>query len=155
VAGVIITEMREDDLAVVESLDAHAFGPTLPGAADRMAQLREELARPWALLRVARTREDPSTVVGFVLAWRVVDELHILNVAVAPDRRRQGIGATLLRLVLDEARSSGAARCLLEVRRSNTSALALYASLGFSPFNERRAYYPDGEDAIELDLRLS
>ena len=67
------------------------------------------------------------------------------------------VHSTLSRLpeVLDEARASGAARCLLEVRRGNTSALALYASLGFSPFNERRAYYPDGEDAIELDLRLS
>ncbi len=154
-AGVIITEMREDDLAVVESLDALAFGPSPPGAAARAEQLREELARPWAILRVARTRGEPSEVVGFVLAWRVVDELHILNVAVASHRRRQGVGASLLRVVLDEARASGAARCLLEVRRGNTSALALYASLGFSPFNERRAYYPDGEDAIELDLRLS
>src|SRR4051812_47116742 len=71
--------------------------------AAREKQLREELARPWARLRVAR---DPSTsqIVGYVLFWHVSDEIHLLNVAAAPTYRRRGIGSALVAEVLARAK---------------------------------------------------
>lgn len=145
-----IAALLPEEFARAAEIDVAAFGAG--DVARRVAELEEEHARPWAIVRGARQR---GALVGLVVAWHVADELHVLDVAVAPDRQRSGVARRLLVSVLDEARGLGVARCLLEVRRSNAPALALYASLGFSAFNERRAYYPDGEDAIELELRLS
>lgn len=95
---------------------------------------------------------DPSgRVVGFCSFWRIVDELHINNLAVAPPCRRQGIGAALLEYVLHEGVRLGARRATLEVRRSNDIARRLYEQLGFSAAGVRRAYYTNPvEDALVL-----
>ena len=80
-----------------------------------------------------------------------VDELHINNLAVAPGRRRQGVGSALLQHVLREGTRTGAARATLEVRESNEIALALYERFGFTVAGVRRAYYSNpSEDALVL-----
>ena len=96
-------------------------------------------------------RSGSGDVVGFCSFWRVLDELHINNLAVTPAARGRGAGTALLRYVLREGVRLGAHRATLEVRRSNTAAQRLYARLGFSVAGVRRAYYSNPiEDALVL-----
>jgi len=96
-------------------------------------------------------RDGRGTVVGFCSFWRVLDELHINNLAVAPDHRGAGAGTALLEHVLAEGRRLGAKRASLEVRRSNDPARRLYERLGFQVAGVRRAYYTNPvEDALVL-----
>jgi ribosomal-protein-alanine N-acetyltransferase len=98
-------------------------------------------------------KNDRNKIVGFCSFWRVVDELHINNLAVAPDFRRAGVATALLERVLSDARSLGTASATLEVRRSNEAARELYQRFGFSIAGVRRAYYTKPvEDAIVLRL---
>jgi ribosomal-protein-alanine N-acetyltransferase len=96
-------------------------------------------------------RDVVGEPVGFCSVWRVVDELHINNLAVLPERRRAGVATALLDRVLVDGAGRGAHRATLEVRRSNTAALALYERFGFAVAGVRRGYYtnPD-EDALVL-----
>lgn len=111
-----------------------------------------ELRNPYARLMVA---ERASRVVGYFCRWLVADEVHILDIAVHPDRRCCGVGKVLLKELLDEARGCGACSASLEVRVSNLPAIALYHSLGFSPVSTRRRYYENGEDALLMVCSLS
>jgi ribosomal-protein-alanine N-acetyltransferase len=94
---------------------------------------------------------DSGPAIGFCSFWRVVDELHINNLAVLPDFRHRGVGAELLAFVLNEGARLGALRATLEVRRSNTPALMLYERYGFTVAGIRRDYYTNPqEDALIL-----
>jgi [ribosomal protein S18]-alanine N-acetyltransferase len=96
-------------------------------------------------------RDRAGQALGFCSFWRVVDEVHVNNLAVRPSHRRRGIGRALLMRALDEARALGATRALLEVRRSNDEAKRLYESLGFTVAGIRKQYYSQPvEDAIVL-----
>lgn len=96
-------------------------------------------------------RDEAGTVLGFCSFWRVLDELHINNLAVSARYRRRGIGTALLTYVLDEGRRLGVRRASLEVRRSNEPARLLYERLGFVSAGVRRAYYTNPvEDALIL-----
>ena len=96
-------------------------------------------------------REPDGAVVGFCSFWRVIDELHINNLAVTPPQRRGGVGSALLSFVLLEAVTLGARRATLEVRRSNEEARALYERFGFSVAGVRLGYYTNpAEDALVL-----
>jgi ribosomal-protein-alanine N-acetyltransferase len=100
---------------------------------------------------LARTPEEPGAVVGFCSFWRVLDELHINNLAVLPEYRRSHIGTALLRRVLEDGARLGASRATLEVRRSNEAARMLYEKFGFSVAGVRRGYYTNPpEDALVL-----
>lgn len=115
-------------------------------------QLRDELARPWSRVWVAR--EGADDVVALLVAWHVSDELHVLNVATRPDRRRRGAARALLGAMLAYARQERIKHVLLEVRRSNRGAIALYRGVGFFAMGIRIRYYPDDEDAVEMVLAL-
>lgn len=94
---------------------------------------------------------DDGPAIGFCSFWRVLDELHINNLAVLPDFRHRGVGAELLAFVLREGAALGARRATLEVRRSNTPALMLYDRFGFTVAGIRRDYYTNPqEDALIL-----
>jgi ribosomal-protein-alanine N-acetyltransferase len=102
-------------------------------------------------------QDDPSMkapVVGFIMAWLVVDELHITNLAVAPETRRGGVAAALLERSINEASELGAQWCQLDVRASNTPARELYSRHGFEPLGTRKGYYQDGEDALVMGKEL-
>lgn len=112
-----------------------------------------EFVRSYALLRVARVGGEP---VGFLLAWRAADELHLTDLGVTAPVRRNGIARALVRDLLAEGQHSGARVVFLEVRASNAPALALYAALGFEQLDVRRRYYSDtGEDAVVMQRLLS
>jgi ribosomal-protein-alanine N-acetyltransferase len=100
---------------------------------------------------VARAGGPGGAIVGFCSFWRVLDELHINNLAVAPGNRRGGVGSALLSHALQTGATLGAERATLEVRRSNQDARALYERFGFSVAGVRRAYYTNPvEDALVL-----
>ena len=89
--------------------------------------------------------------IGFCSFWRVLDELHINNLAVFPDRRREGVASALLTFVLNEGARQGAKRATLEVRQSNDPARYLYERFGFTVAGIRRGYYTRPvEDALVL-----
>jgi ribosomal-protein-alanine N-acetyltransferase len=92
--------------------------------------------------------ELDGQIVGYLCRWFVVDEIQILNIAVHPDYRRRGIGRALLLAIIAEARNDAARSISLEVRRSNSPAIALYEGLGFYQTAVRRRYYENGEDAL-------
>ena len=96
-------------------------------------------------------RDPERQTIGFCSVWRVLDELHINNLAVLPAYRRAGIGSALLTHVLDEGARMGARRATLEVRRSNEAARQLYERFGFSVVGVRQGYYSNPvEDALVL-----
>ena len=142
--SVRIDTMKASDLAAVAALE----GPTHMDE----AQLEDELGRPWSRLWVAR--EDDDAVVAFLVSWHVADELHVLNVATRADRRRRGLGRALLHTVVGYAQGARMKHVLLEVRRSNAAAIALYRCVGFFAMGVRARYYPDDEDAVEMVLML-
>ncbi len=136
-----IDAMHERDVADVAELDEST----------RMNEehLRTELARAWARTWVAREGDD---VIGYILTWHVADELHVMNVATRADRRRRGVGSALMREAVAYARKHEVKHILLEVRRSNSAAIALYRAFGFFAMGVRSRYYPDDEDAVEMVL---
>ena len=123
-----------------------------------LASFAELLANPRVLFAVAERRgrpDAPGELVGYVVAWFVVDEAEVANVAVAPEARGQGVGARLLDEALGAASRHGAASVYLEVRDSNAAARALYASRGFVQIGRRRRYYRRPvEDALVLRREL-
>jgi len=133
------------DLDAVVALEAVSF--TNPWPRDMLA--RELMQSAVSRLYVLRTVD--RAVAAFCLCWMIVDELHINTIAVDPALRRHGLATRLIRHVMAEAALGGARRATLEVRRSNTAALALYERLGFAVCAVRPGYYsaPD-EDALIL-----
>jgi ribosomal-protein-alanine N-acetyltransferase len=117
----------------------------------------EELGRDWARLIVLRERAGRAEeVLGFCNFWLVRDEVHILNVAVHPGKRRSGHASRLLEAVLEAARAGQCRFLTLEVRRSNQPAIRLYRRFGFRPIGIRPNYYvEDGEDAIVMLAELA
>jgi ribosomal-protein-alanine N-acetyltransferase len=96
-----------------------------------------------------------STLVAYSFNYLVVDELHVLNVAVAPEQRGKGYGSLLLRTVLETGKRRGARYATLEVRESNLVAQELYEKAGFRFTGRRKAYYRNnGEDALVMERDL-
>jgi ribosomal-protein-alanine N-acetyltransferase len=174
---VIVERMTEADVADVLAIETASFPvaetsrpsrTSDPGDPKKLsasrggrldaAQLREELARPWARLWVARGAGSGGKGVpsagAFLLAWHVADELHILDVATHPELRRRGYGGALMQQSLAYAKENRVRHLLLEVRKSNVPAIRLYRSSGFFAMGVRKRYYPDDEDAVEMVLVL-
>jgi ribosomal-protein-alanine N-acetyltransferase len=148
--SVVLREMRRADLDVVHAIERRAF----PQPWSR-SFFEKELATPQAGCVVAVAAEDAAApIVGYRVCWRVLDELHLLNVAVHPERRGAGIGRVLMETLLDEGRQSGGRVVYLEVRAGNVAARRLYRQLGFRDLGVRRSYYGPGQDAIVMELRL-
>jgi ribosomal-protein-alanine N-acetyltransferase len=135
------------------------------GPADTHALSELERAaslHPWseAQMRAELERSAPDAVLvlesrGGILAYgafrMVLDELHVMGLAVRPEARRRGLGRFLLGIALARAGRAGATRALLEVRAGNTAARALYTECGFVPLGLRKQYYADPpEDALVL-----
>ena len=139
------------DLLQVARIERLSYGQ--PWSLD---SFKHELSLPFSRTLVASEVQSDATIVGgFLCRWLVADESHILNIAVHPDWRRQGIGAGLMREVIAEAKAKKAGFIALEVRRSNLAARGLYRKFDFTERRLRRNYYGLGEDAIVMELRLS
>lgn len=101
--------------------------------------------------------EYQGQLAGYGIVAVAAGEAHLLNLTVAPEWQRRGIGTDLTHFLARLARDYGADRMFLEVRPSNSPARALYTSAGFGEIGLRRGYYPaqEGrEDAVVMELKL-
>jgi ribosomal-protein-alanine N-acetyltransferase len=133
------------DLAAVLAIEEASFNnPTT------REWYESELQRPDVCF-VYVLRLPEGRVAGFCAFWKVVDQIHINNLAIHPNFRGRGLGARLLREALAHAERLGAPHATLEVRRSNTPARRLYERAGFSIVGVRTSYYTNPiEDALIL-----
>lgn len=149
--GPALRTMRREDLAAVMEIERRSFAQPWS-----RPFFEKELATPFARLMVAVEQGSPrETVVGYTCAWRVTDEVHLLNVAVHPERRGLGLGRALVEAVIAQAVDNQARVVFLEVRAGNVVARRLYRRLGFRDLGIRRGYYGPGQDAVVMELRLS
>ena len=141
---VTLTPMRGSHLDRVLEIEAQSYPkPWTPSLFRSEIALRTSRAYYVALVH--------GDVVGYGGLMMVGDEGHVPNVAVDPERRRQGIATRLLVQLVREAIRRGAQRFTLEVRTSNEAAQAMYRSFGLAPVGMRRRYYSDtGEDALVM-----
>lgn len=135
--------LTEDDLESVAALEAEAF--STPWTADQYRAIMRHggCALFGALLG--------PVLAGYIAVslQRETAEMEVYNIAVTAAFRRRGIASKLLSLALRAAAGNGATRAILEVRESNTAAIALYRSLDFIQVGIRRGYYHDtGENAL-------
>lgn len=106
------------------------------------AALEQPAFRLWGV-------KDAQRLAGYVSIYHLAEEVEILNLAVAPEFRGQGVGKALLRQVCGYAEIQGVERIVLEVRVGNIPAVRLYERFGFRTAGRRKAYYPDNrEDAL-------
>jgi ribosomal-protein-alanine N-acetyltransferase len=143
-----------------------AFGPACTDDIDALVSIDAGSPRPWTTEAFStELAMDPPTlfalkaggqVVAFVVARIAGPQMDILNLAVARDHRRRGLGRKLLTSLLDHAAPLAVQTAFLEVREGNLEARSLYGSVGFIESQRRRAFYKDPvEDAVLLRLQMS
>lgn len=134
-----IRRLAYSDLPAVLAIERRSF--TAPWS---LAMFVLELSKPSGICLAARTDDG---LVGYLICSRHADVWHLMNVAVAPERRRGGVARALIERMFEEAGRD--ARYTLEVRVSNQVAISMYEGLGFRATGHRRRYYHDnGEDAL-------
>ncbi len=152
--------MTEEDLDGVVEIENISF--TRPWSEEMFLG---ELANPVSNLFVAKApdkigktgkpgkdgRGGQDVVAGYAVFWVVVGEGHIMNISVAPEFRRQGIGRRLLRFTIEFMEQACVSVIFLEVRRTNHAAIKLYKDYGFEEAYVRKNYYGD-EDALVMRL---
>ena len=144
----LIRRAARADAAALERIERRCFGD--PWSEN---SFREAIDAAHGLSLVG---EEGDGIVAYLIARSVLDEAEILNLAVAPEHRRQGAGAALLGRALEETRSAKIREVFLEVRESNRSARRLYERSGFRAVGYRPRYYRNpAEDALVLRLALA
>ncbi len=99
--------------------------------------------------------EESSLLLGYIMLYSVLDEAHILNLAIDPDYRGRGYAAQLIRHITEYCGKRGISDFYLEVRDSNVKAINLYRMFGFKVIGKRKGYYTDThEDALVMHLSL-
>ena len=146
--AVSLRPMREDDLDTVMAIERRAYPfPWTRGI------LRDCLRAGYP----AWVMEEGAEAIGYAVLSIAAAEAHILNLCTAPEMQGRGHGRYLLRALLELARGRGVQRVFLEVRPSNTHAVALYHGEGFNEIGRRPRYYPAAqgrEDAIVMAIEL-
>ena len=132
-----------------------------------LAVEKQAYAHPWVLANFtdalasgyqAQLLLAGDTLLGYFVAMKGVDEVHLLNITVAPDYQRQGWAHVMLDALALWARGQGAEWLWLEVRVGNLRAMHVYECQGFQRVGQRKNYYPNGqgqrEHALVMSLRL-
>jgi ribosomal-protein-alanine N-acetyltransferase len=153
--------------AVLQPLEAH-FEPLSARWLDRVVDIEQRAyGHPWSRNNFtdslssgyqAQLLVADDTVLGYFIAMKGVDEVHLLNLTVAPEYQGQGWARVLLDALGLWARGQGVLWLWLEVRVSNLRALHVYEQHGYRRVGERKQYYPAAngkrEDAVVMSLRL-
>jgi ribosomal-protein-alanine N-acetyltransferase len=136
--------MQPTDMAEVMAIERASYTAGWPPTAFERELTQNAMARYVVLREGAAGR-----ILGFAGLWLMVDEAHVVTVAVLPEFRRQGFGRVLVHGLIAVASAHSMSLATLEVRASNDAARGLYRSYGFYEVGERKRYYADNhEDAI-------
>ena len=142
--------MQQSDLADVLALEESVYPH--PWSMGNFVDSLSSNYEAWVL------RDQNGDLLGYFLLMAIVDEAHLLNVAVSAERQGQGLGRVLLNQAVACARGLGMGSVLLEVRPSNTRALEIYERYGFKQIGRRKGYYPAAnqqrEDAIVMRFEV-
>jgi [ribosomal protein S18]-alanine N-acetyltransferase len=147
-----IRKMQQADLECVVEIDHASFSLPWPPSSFVFELQKNPASRCW----VAELENESGIwhIAGMLVAWMIVDELHIATIATASEYRQKKIGRSLMTHALTEAAKEGAVKSFLEVRRSNAAARQMYRSLGYQEDGVRLRYYQDNhEDAILMSLQ--
>ena len=144
IAQIAICSMTEADLDEVLAIESDSF--PRPWTRDNFL---DELKSPHSFPLVAF--DSDNGLMGYICPMLVIDEGHILDIAVRKDCRGYGVGRLLVERVLADCQADGAEFVSLEVRFSNLPAIALYLGMGFIETGRRKGYYENGEDAIMME----
>ena len=153
--------------AVLKSMQAR-FEPLVPARLDELLAVEQQAyPHPWTRANFidsiqagyqAQVLLAGAELLGYFVAMPGVDEVHLLNITVAPRYQRQGWARVMLDALAIWSRGQGAQALWLEVRQSNERAIVVYQNCGFRRVGVRKAYYPalqhQREDAVVMNLRL-
>ncbi len=142
--------MKKEDIDQVLAIEQASF--SMPWSRNLFLS---EFRSPLVSTLMVALADDPLSrrVIGYIVFWLVTDEMHILNLAVAPDSETAGDCEKAGACSTEAGLSKGATRAFLEVRASNEAAQRLYANLGFTGTSVRRGYYDSPvEDAVMMTL---
>lgn len=143
-SGASIREMGTRDIPAVAAMESEVFPD--PWTEE---MFREALTLSNSVNLVVE--DGDGSLCGYLCGQTVVDEIQIHNVAVAGTHRRRGIGRSLLEYAEQQGTERGVVCAILEVRTTNTAALAMYDRMGYRRIGRRRAYYRKPvEDALVL-----
>jgi len=142
----MIRKMLQEDIEHVIAIDRVSFSLPWPERSFRFELTDNPASRCWVA-------EMDGKLVGMIVVWLIVDEVHVATIATHPDFRRQGIAKRLLSHALRQLSNEGAQSSFLEVRASNLAAQEMYRKFGYGESGIRRRYYKDNdEDAILMTL---
>ena len=143
----VIREMKSSDVSEIAKLEVMCFSD--PWSEKSIASELDNRLSYWLVA------EEDGVVVGYVGSQSVLDSADMMNIAVAPTYRRKGVGKMLINALTDHLVQKRIRFLLLEVRISNTSAIALYKGMGFEQVGKRPRYYHNPrEDALILRKEL-
>ncbi len=143
----ILREWTQGDLPKIATMERAYFA----GDAWTEKMLSDTMNSPFSWTVLA---EDGGQVCGYACLMTLFETAELLNIAVDNAVRRRGFGDLLMNALHERARELGAERVMLEVRRSNDPAIAMYRKHGYEKIAVRKGYYADGEDAdiMQRDL---
>jgi len=137
--------MTAEDVDAVHAIETACF--KTPWSKDSfMHEITENQCARYVVVR------EDGRAIAYAGVWFIIDEGHITNIAVHPDKRGMGYGELVTREMIQLAADSGMVWMTLEVRRSNKAAQALYHKLGFIDVGYRKRYYENSEDALVMAL---
>lgn len=138
--------MRADDVEKVHAIEEQCFA--VPWSRESfLREVTQNLCARYLVLC------EDGEAVAYAGMWFVLDEAHVTNIAVRPDRRARGYGKAITQALIQLAADSGMTWMTLECRRSNEVAQSLYRKLGFVEVGFRKRYYADNnEDALIMAL---
>ena len=153
--------------AVLKSIEARFEALALPQLDAVLRVEQQAYAHPWSRSNFIDTLKSgyqaqlllaDATLLGYFVAMHGADEVHLLNITVAPAYQRQGWARVMLDAITLWARGQGAQQLWLEVRVGNLRALQVYESQGYRRVGLRKNYYPAShgqrEDAVVMNLSL-
>ncbi|MCG6552227.1 MAG: ribosomal protein S18-alanine N-acetyltransferase [Candidatus Magnetominusculus sp. LBB02] len=147
-AEVIISGMTLRDIARIIEIEKLSFTHRWS-----LNDFTTEVLHPHSICRTALI---DGIIVGYICVRIMVDEAHVLKLAVHPEFRQRHIGTALVSYITEQALTDFKGKAILEVRESNIAALKVYSSIGFKNLYVRRGYYAyPAEDAVVMALDLS
>lgn len=114
-----------------------------------------EIERTISRVLVLTDDETDSIVIGYIVYWLQTEGASLLNVSIDPKWRGLGFAQRLMQIMIKEVVREEIPRLILEVRKSNQSAISLYQKIGFKTTHTREKFYKDGEAALVMELKTS